>query len=678
MKMNDSVLKRLSLVAGAVVCCALNFPAKTAPTITTQPASQTNVPGTDVTFTVAVAGTGPFSYQWQINGADHPTNIITTLAGNGPSSGITGGGGYTGDGLAAPNASLNYPCGVALDASGNLYIADSYNFRIRKVDLNGIITTVAGSAAGYSGDGGLATGADLRYPSGVAVDAAGNIYIADRGNNRIRRVDTNGIITTIAGNGSATYAGDGGLATNASLNTPYGVAVDASGNLYIADYGNQRIREVTPAGIIATVAGTNIAGYSGDGGAATSADLHNPAGVDVDATGNLYIADYSNNRIRKVDIYGVITTVAGGGSGGDGDAATNASLSGPAGVALDAAGNLYVADTGHHKIREVDTNGNITTVAGNGSGNYAGDGGAPTNASLHGPRGVVSDTVGNLYIADALNNRIRKAVPPGSPTLSLPDVSAGNAANYTVVISSPSGSVTSAVATLTVEAPPVITIQPASQIAVAGNSPVFSVVVVGSGPFGYLWDIGGTNLVQSSPNSTLTLPGVSANDAGNYTVVATNAYGGVTSQVATLTVAFPPSVVTQPSGLAVLAGSHASLSVTVGGTGRFSYQWQFNGANLPNNLITTAVGGGNKGDRGAATNARLIPAGVVLDVSGDLYVSDTYYESIRKVDTNGIISTIAGNGSADFSGDGGAATNATLNYPDGMAFDAAGNCILPT
>src|SRR6267143_711547 len=285
-------------------------------------------------------------------------------------------GGGAGDGGAATSASLNFPSGVALDASGNLYIADQYNHRIRKVAAaTGIITTVAGNGSPtFAGDGGAATSASLWSPTGVALDASGNLYIADYNNHRIRKVAAaTGIITTVAGNGGASFAGDGGAATSASLNYPFGVALDASGNLYIADQSNYRIREVAAAtGIITTEAGNGSPGFAGDGGAATSASLSFPRSVALDAGGNLYIADYFNQRIRKVDAAsGIITTVAGNGGigafAGDGGTATSASLNRPSGVALDASGNLSIADSFKQRIRKVDAaSGIITTVAGDG------------------------------------------------------------------------------------------------------------------------------------------------------------------------------------------------------------------------------------------------------------------------------------------------------------------------
>src|SRR5947207_2716484 len=267
---------------------------------------------------------------------------MTTVASNGVF-------GFAGDGGAATNASLSVPAGVAVDASGNLYIADNSNHRIRKVTAaTGIITTVAGNGSpSFAGDGEAATSASLNSPSGVALDASCNLYIADYGNHRIRKVvAATGIRRTVAGNGVFGFAGDGGAATSASLNSPVGVALDASGNLYVADQGNHRIRRVAAAtGIITTVAGNGFNTFAGDGGVATNASLNYPASVALDASGNLYIADPNNNRIRKVAAAtGIITTVAGGRSSvGEGGAATGASLYDPTNFALDPSGNLYFA-----------------------------------------------------------------------------------------------------------------------------------------------------------------------------------------------------------------------------------------------------------------------------------------------------------------------------------------------
>ena len=332
---------------------------------------------------------------------------ITTVAG-------TGYGGFSGDGGSATSAGLNVPTGVAVYGPGILYIADFYNDRVRRVDLAGVITTVAGTGStGFSGDGGLATSARLSGPGVVAVDAVGNLYIADRGNDRVRRVDAEtGVITTVAGTGSRGFSGDGGPATSAELNDPVGVVVDGVGNLYIADMRNHRVRRVdAETGVITTVAGTGSEGFSGDSGPAPSAELRFPSGVVVDGTGNLYIADEGEHRVRRVDLAGVITTVAGTGSegfSGDSGPATSAELAFPSGVAVDSAGNLYIADDGNHRVRRVDLTGTITTVAGTSSRGFSGDGGPATSAELDGPIGVAVDGAGNLYIAESYNHRVRR------------------------------------------------------------------------------------------------------------------------------------------------------------------------------------------------------------------------------------------------------------------------------
>lgn len=412
------------------------------PAITNQPANQTVVLGSKVTFSVTAPGAGPFTYQWQFNSNNLPNGVITTVAGKGKA-------GFSGDGGPATNASLNGINGLAIDACGNLFITD--NNRIRKIDTNGIITTVAG---GGNGTGNAATNASLS-PGGVEVDASGNLFIADTGNNRICKVNTNGIIATIAGGGSHN-PGDGGAATNATLNTPYDLAVDAAGSLFIADSYNYRIRQVDTNGIITTVAGKNNFGFSGDGGPATNATFSIVPRVAVDAMGNIFVVDQINNRIRKVATNGIVTTVAGGGvnNPGDGGAATNATLAWPDGIAFDALGNMFIGDNQNHRVRKVDTNGIITTVAGNGSAGYSGDGGQATSAQLAYPVCVAFDSTGSLYVVDNINECIRKVVFTGLPTLTINNATTNDAGNYSVVITDASGSVTSSVASLTVVLPP--------------------------------------------------------------------------------------------------------------------------------------------------------------------------------------------------------------------------------
>nr|AUN36709.1 hypothetical protein [uncultured bacterium] len=341
--------------------------------------------------------------------------VISSVAG-------TGVAGYSDGGGIATAAQLNQPLGLAMDGAGNLYVSDSENDVVRRVDLSGNITTVAGNytlGTGYSGDNGQATSAQLNLPAGLAVDGSGNLYIADSGNHVIRKVDSSHVITTVAGQClpsacAGGYSGDGGAATSALLNAPMGVAVDGAGNLYIADYGNHAIRRVDgTSGNITTIAGDGTPEYTGDGGLATAARLNHPYALALDGNGNLFIAELDNDVIRKIDTSGNISTVAGNhsaGFSGDGGPATNAKLSGPVGVAFDKAGDFYIADHFNNALRKVDVDGVITTVAGSpstGSG-YAGDSGPATSAQMNGPNSVVVDSNGNLYSAEFHNNVIRK------------------------------------------------------------------------------------------------------------------------------------------------------------------------------------------------------------------------------------------------------------------------------
>ncbi|HYL37268.1 MAG TPA: NHL repeat-containing protein [Bryobacteraceae bacterium] len=348
---------------------------------------------------------------------------INTVAGNGTP-------GFSGDGGAANQAQLSLPGGVAIDPSGNIYIADAGNHCVRKVS-NGIISTVAGTAgkAGYSGDKAAATSATLRNPTGVALDSSGNLYIADAGNNVIRQVATSGTITTFAGNGGADYLGDGGAATSASLNDPVALAVDSAGNLYIADAGNNVIREVS-GGNINTIVGSSV----------TTEQLHHPDGIARDAAGNLYIADTVARRVLEFS-GGAVTVLAGNqeiGFGGDNGPATQAALFDPMGVAVDASGNVYIADTFNSRIREITRDGNITTIAGTGYPAYFGDGGPALSATLYFPRSVAVDASGNIYVSDTSSNALRVLQ---TSTPSVTSNSAGNAPGLAPKSSLASGSV---------------------------------------------------------------------------------------------------------------------------------------------------------------------------------------------------------------------------------------------
>ena len=352
---------------------------------------------------LVATGTGPLAL--------FTPGIINTVAGN--QSWI-----YRGDGLPATSSPIFLPFGIAVDPAGNMFIADSSNNRIRRVDAaTQLMSTVAGDGnAGNTGDGGLATLASLSSPTSVVLDGAGNLYFADSNNHAIRMVSVaTGIITTVAGvPGAQGYQGDGGLATLANLDTPDAVAIDAiNGYLYIADTGNNVVRRVDLAtGIISAFAGNHIAGYSGDGGQATNASLNGPWSITVAPDGQIYIADQNNHAIRQVALNGVIATIAGNGTSGfsgDGGPASSAVFDSPAATALDVAGNLYIADSGNNRVRKINAvTGTIATVAGSANESFSGDGGPADQAGFYGPYALVLDGPGNLYISDVFHNRIRK------------------------------------------------------------------------------------------------------------------------------------------------------------------------------------------------------------------------------------------------------------------------------
>jgi sugar lactone lactonase YvrE len=359
--------------------------------------------------------------------------IITTVAGAGY--------GYSGDDSAAVLAKLRFPSGVAIDRAGNIYIADQGNFAIRKVNAAGIITTISGNdTTGYAGDGLPAKYAEFSYPSGLAVDGFGNLFIADTRNNVIRRISAAGIITTYAGNGTQGYTGDGSLAIYASIYSPSGIAADAAGNLFIADQHNNVVRKVDTKWIITTVAGGTTSGYSGDNGPATLAGLKLPSAVAVDGAGNLYIADMGNYVVRKVDPSGIITTVAGvvGSTGytGDGGPATAATLGTTTSIAADVAGNVYIAAAA--LVRKVDPSGIITTAAGNDTMGYTGSGVPAIAAKIGRQPYLATDASGNIFIADKTANIVRKITsslsvgPVGSSNTGIAIIPNPNNGSFTI------------------------------------------------------------------------------------------------------------------------------------------------------------------------------------------------------------------------------------------------------
>jgi uncharacterized protein (TIGR03437 family) len=343
-------------------------------------------------------------------------SLIQKVTPDGQSANIAGfAGQFRGDGSPASQAVLNMPGDVALDRLGNTFVLDTLNQRIRKVTPAGLIYTIAGDGvAGYRGDGDTAASARLSNPQALAADAAGSLYIADTDNHRIRKIGPSGMIGTIAGTGVAGDDQEGLPGAATRVNSPAGVAVDSAGVVYFADTLNHRVRRILPSGVVVNVAGNGRRGFSGDGGAAVSAQLDTPRGLALDSAGNLYIADSGNHRVRMVTLGGVISTVAGAGSGdfsGDGGPAIAAGLNTPAAVAVDATRSIFISDSGNHRVRRVRPDGIIYTVAGTGTPGLSGDGGPAEAAALNGPAGLAVDAASAVYVCDRGNHRIRKLTP---------------------------------------------------------------------------------------------------------------------------------------------------------------------------------------------------------------------------------------------------------------------------
>lgn len=528
---------------------------------------------------------------------------ITRIAG-------TGTPGYSGDGSVATSAQLQAPSAVAVDGIGRVFIADTQNARIRLVDLDGTISTIAGTGVpGFTGDGGPAVLAQFANPNGVAVDGLGRILIADSDNNRIRRIDIDSSIGTIAGTGIADYTGDHGPATSATLNGPFGVSVTASGDVIVADTSNSAIRRINSTGTITTIAGDGNPGSSGDGGPATAAELAFPVAAVEDGSGNIVIVDSLNQRIRSVSVGGTITTIAGtvAGFGGDGGPATAAALRNPQGVAVDAAGQLVLADTNNERIRRVDATGTITTIAGNGTFGFGGDGGEATAAQLKNPFDTAMDAQGRLYIADTLNHRIRRVELDGTIT----------------------------------------TVAGTGQPGFAGDGGPATAAQLNE-PGGVALDGQGRLYIADTVNDRIRMvdaTGVITTIAGNGTTAVLNhAHGVAVDSQGRVVIAD-----TYNYRIRRLAGGTLT---TIAGNGAFGFS----------------------GDGGPAINATLSsPYYVAVDSQDRVLLSDLSNNRIRRIELDNTIDTIAGNGNAAFGGDGGAATAASINQPYKVATDAQDN-----
>ena len=618
--------------------------------------------------------------------------IITTVAGNGSA-------GYTGDGGPATAAEIYYDFEVATDNFGNFFISDWYSYNsVRKVDAYGIINRFAGNGTyGFSGDGGPATAAQLAYTYGLCADPTGNVYISDWGNWRIRKVNTSGIISTYAGNGSLGYSGDGGPATAAQIGYCYGIASDASGNIFFSDYYNRRIRRIdATSGIITTIAGTGGSGGSGDGGPATAATFTYPWFLACDPSGNVYVSDYSVDRIRKIDMStGIISNYAGTGTysfTGDGGPATAATLYEPTGIAIDGAGNLYISDLANERVRKVNTSGIITTIGGNGTWGYSGDGGPATAAEMKYPYGLAVDGSQSVYICDYDNWRIRKINGHNRA----PYFTGGHSLNITVCENTIGDSLNSILPIYDSDSYQVETwslIVPALHgTAVCGDTAASTGAVVAAHKMYYTPTTGYSGLdsfkvrifdgtaadttevhVLINPTPSVITGGLSC-VVGGYTMLYDSTSGGTWSSATT-------GVATAGAGTGVVTG-------IASGTSLVAYTLAATGCNVnvtvtvspfTGLLIKTIAGTGTagySGDGGAGVSAKVnAPWGVAADYLGNVFIADNANNRVRKVNASGIITTLAGNGTPGETGDGGPATAAEISNSGqgGVATDQLGN-----
>jgi sugar lactone lactonase YvrE len=563
-------------------------------------------------------------------------NIINRVDTQGNMSRFAGTGesGFDGDGGKASEAKLKLPAGLTFDKKGNLYIADRNNHRVRKVDTRGIITTVAGNGtAGFSGDGGKATEAMLQHPSGIAVDDKGNIFISDRSNDRVRVVNRKGVISTYAGNGEDGAKGDSGPATKGQLSKPFGLALDKKGNLFIADRKSNRVRMVTPQGILHTVAGDGGFFFSGDNGPAYRASVAGPTGVAVGKDGTLYIADRNNNRIRSVDTQGMIRTVVGTGQqdyNGDSELARDSNLHLPFGVAMDPDGNLLVIDRSHYRIRKIDPRrGSIKTVAGNGLKMFAGDGGPATGATLSFPQGLIVDKNDNLLVSDKGHNRIRRISPDGTIQTIVGNGIRGNIGDDLPAMEA--------------------SIYGAAILKLNKKGEMFIV-----SPSGF------TSLIRKIDTSNTMRRVLGTSDEGYLAAIAKSKHKG---RVQTGELA----IITTFSDIAFDHKGNMFIS------DRLNHQIRKVSAS---GELTTIAGTGESahyGDGGPATEAAFRdPSSLATDKEGNLYIADGANNMIRKIDTNGIVTTIAGNGNHENSGDGGPALKAGIRNMDYLAVSPSG------
>jgi sugar lactone lactonase YvrE len=631
------------------------------------------------------------------------SNAVFKMSSGGSVTLVAGTGrmGYAGDGGPATQALFNNPQGIAIDQVGNIYVADTGNSLIRIITPNGNINLFAGTVLygapvpGYSGDGGSAigglgqAGGELDLPVGLAVDSSGDLYVADSGNNAIREITVDGNIHTIAGLGPTQpgFSGDTTAAVGANLNGPLDVTVDSKNNVYIADTNNANVRMITAStGVINTIAGSTaiVSGavvlafaYAGDGGTAITASLAGPAGVAIDSSGNIYIATYADNRIRKVDSKGNISTFAGNsgyGFAGDGGPALGAQLSSPRGICVDSGGNLYLADRWNNRIRKI-AGTTISTIAGNGQGNFGGDGGPAISAQLSYPEGVAVDSAGNVYISDLLNNRVRMVTPTGTIATfagnGVPGFGGDGGAAASAQLNQPAG--------LAVDSSGNVYIADSNNAVIRKVTPqgVISTVAGTGATEGYSGDGG------AATKATLMAPiGVAVDKAGNLYIA--DYYGWIrevnaSSGVITTLAGNGSNGYTGDGGPATAAQFYNPIGVAVDSSGNVYVADSGNGAvrMIANGIISTIAGNGTlsyTGDGGPASLAQFSAiSSIAVDAQGNIYVADTNNNAIRLFPLGGTVSTIAGNGTLGYTGDGGTATVAELNNPRAVAVTSSGN-----